>query len=315
MSHPENQKPLLARYLIWSKTRYPFKNWIFSTLVYIAIAIYVRSLAWQDHLVLGSDALMALAVGCFFLLLRIYDEHKDYEIDREFHPDRPVARGVVSLTELKYLFAGAWLVQVAITIAFYGYDSPAFMAWAIAFVWSLLMAKEFFCGEWLQKRLLLYALSHMIIMIPLAYWMIFLASQALPWQRPQAIVLSFMVFLTGAIGEVARKTRSPQDEISGVDSYTSVLGVTGTAILLLILDGLFFAGLAYLLNCLARASGWLVWGGAALTGLTALMVIVKLLGFVKETGDGQGKAVEDSQGLLILVVFLILIIVGTIGGL
>jgi hypothetical protein len=39
-----------------------------------------------------------------------------------------------------------------------------FVLWAIAAAWSVLMRVEFFVSEWLEERVALYAISHMVVM-------------------------------------------------------------------------------------------------------------------------------------------------------
>lgn len=306
MTDTNDHGHLLKRYHIWSKTRYPAKGWVFSSLVFIAIAVFIRQLS-GDVFVEPTDIVKAFAVGCFFLLLRIYDEHKDYEIDLEFHPERPVASGIVKLIELRYLFGAALIIQLALNITLDGGTGNTTVAWGFAFFWSILMAKEFFIGEWLQKRLLIYALSHMLIMIPLAYWMIFMTNPDFSLSDFRGLVIGAIVFLTGAVGEVARKIKSPQDEIDGVDSYSSVLGIPGVLSLLVILDLCFYSSLSYLVTQIG-IDGWRLGLCLALPCIALIVALYQGAKFAKHKSDGQGKKIEDSQGILILMVFVSLIL-------
>ena len=313
MSVEESKLPLLKRYSLWSKTRYPIKNWIFSSLVYVALVLYLRASLSGAHL-RWEDLWQGFAIGCFFLLLRIYDEHKDYEIDLKYHPERPVARGLVTLGELKYLFVFALVAQVLVNVFADGGLGMASVAWVVSFLWSLLMAKEFFVGEWLQTKLLLYATSHMVIMFPLAYWIIYFGDPSFAIDNLNGVCLASLVFLTGAIGELARKTKSPQDEIEGVDSYSSVLGVKGVLGALFTLDIIFLGIFLYLATRLQAYETWQLVLTVGLPTLAFLLALFQGLSFAKGQGDGQGKKVEDSQGGLILFVFVGLILSATLGG-
>lgn len=303
-SQTQNNQNLLMRYCLWAKSRYPLKNWIFSVLVYLSVATYVRAMEglvyWEVW-----DVSQALAVGCFFLLLRIYDEHKDYDIDLKFHPERPVAQGIVTLRELRYLFFGAFGFQV---LSNYLYEGPwgiTTQVWVVAVLWSLLMAKEFFVGVWLQQHLFLYAFSHMLIMVPLAYWMVLMGDSSVMLQQSWIGVTVLLVFLTGAIMEVARKTHAPQDEIPGVDSYSSLLGARGSITLLLVMDAVYIACLVYLLGQLSPSTAAL---GLIPPALMYFGCLKQSRDYLHSLSGGGGTKVEASHGLLILSIFVSMIV-------
>ena len=85
------------------------------------------------------------------------------------------------------------------------------------------MAKEFFVGAWLEQRLVLYALSHMLVMPLAAWWMARMGAGA-GALGPTFSYLAALAFLSGAAFEVTRKVYAPEDERDGVDSYSKVLG-------------------------------------------------------------------------------------------
>ena len=308
-----NKGPLLSRYIQWSKTRYPLKNWIFSGLVYLAVVVFARSISGEMPLT-GVDGLHVIAVGCFFLLLRIYDEHKDYQIDLKYHPERPVANGLIQLRELRYLFILALGIQALSLYWVDQFSSATSLAWAIAFAWSLLMAKEFFIGPWLQKRLLLYAISHMLVMVPLALWMILTGLPEASLKAAWPWLISSLVFFTGAIMEVARKTKSPVNEIQGVDSYSSILGAKGSVRLLLVMDLIFIGCLVCLLCLLPTLSMMSFYIAIGTISCVLAYIGTQSWGFLNRQDDGAGKKVEASQGLLILAIYLVMIVCSMVGG-
>lgn len=212
----------------------------------------------------GSSVLVAHALGggewtgwagaavvlAVFFHLRVFDEHKDFDSDVAAYPERVLSRGDVTLKDLK--IAGG--VAIATEIGVAGLLGPKVaIAWGATFVFTLLMAKEFFVGEWLSKRLVLYAITHNPVVAGLAVvgW----ACTDAAW-HPAFLAYVAMVSL-GSLGfEVGRKFRMPGEEIPGVDSYTSVLGrkkallllwasmvgaVTSFAVLLRFLDEGFLA--------------------------------------------------------------------------
>src|SRR5690606_29126799 len=93
----------------------------------------------------------SLSLLLFFLHLRIFDDHKDYAADCRHFPHRVLQRGVVTLGELKVLAA----LAIACEFCLAAICGPAaLVAVTAAFVFSLLMLKEFFVGEWLKQHFL-----------------------------------------------------------------------------------------------------------------------------------------------------------------
>ena len=173
-----------------------------------------------------------LTILCFFLHLRIFDDHKDYVTDCECFPDRVLQRGVVTLGELKLLAAMTIVCEFTLA-AICG--TAALLALAVAFTFSLLMLKEFFVGVWLRQRFLLYASIHMLVMPALSMTVWSFGARQYFWQIPfwywlYALVSYFLAFNW----EVSRKIRAPDDEIEGVDSYTRRCGTYGAAYLVLL---------------------------------------------------------------------------------
>ena len=158
----------------------------------------------------------------FFLELRIADEFKDFDDDSEFRPYRPVPRGLVKLSELGWVGVGAALVQTAIAVAL----SPRLLVLLIV-TWAYLglMTKEFFVSEWLKAHPISYLLSHMVIM-PLINF----CATACDWLPATGVVPAgigwflAMSYFNGIVVEVGRKLRAPEDEETGVETYTSLYG-------------------------------------------------------------------------------------------
>src|SRR6056297_2423261 len=174
-----------------------------------------------------------LVVICFFLHMRIFDDHKDYAEDAVFFPDRVLQRGVVTLGELKGLAAVAIGMQ-AILAATVGW--AALVSWLIAFGFSILMLKEFFVRRWLKQRFLLYASVHMLIMPLLAMVVWSFATGRYGWEMPAWYWLYSMVgFFLAFNWEVSRKIRAAEDEREGLDSYSRLFGAYGAAYLVLLM--------------------------------------------------------------------------------
>jgi 4-hydroxybenzoate polyprenyltransferase len=179
---------------------------------------------------LGSLA-GGLTLLCFFLHLRIFDDHKDYEEDRRHFPDRALSRGVVTLGELKVLAAAA----IALELALAAWRGPAALAAVLlALGYSVLMLKEFFARDWLRRRFFLYATLHLLIVPCLSLVVFSFATGRWFWEAPRWYWLYACVgFFVAFNWEISRKIRAPEEEIEGVDSYTRRFGLYGAAWLVL----------------------------------------------------------------------------------
>lgn len=171
---------------------------------------------WQPALVA-----FVVALG-FFLLLRIADEFKDAEKDAEYRPYRPVPRGLVSLRELGRLAFGTALVQLGLTLWL---DPQVTLVLVAAWVYLGLMSVEFFAGDWLEARLGLYVASHMLI-LPLVALLAMACDWAEAGARPPAALGWFLgaSYVNGLVLEIGRKTRAPEDEEKGVETYSTAWG-------------------------------------------------------------------------------------------
>ena len=229
------RSPLVSRILAWMDERFPFKNtpvWIVWYLLAAAVARYTAN---ESTITFGlHDMLGAIAAWSFFLLLRVFDEHKDYDLDMHNHPERVLQSGLITLTHLKVVGALCVLFQLALGLYLDKGMGIITISWTVMFGYSLLMAKEFFIGEWLEKRLVLYALSHQVIIPLIIWWMCMLAE---PSAEPGLVIywLMGLSFATGMTLEIVRKTRGPEEERDTVDSYSKVFGTQGSAYVVMLL--------------------------------------------------------------------------------
>ena len=183
---------------------------------------------------LGELLGMAAAIS-FFFRLRVFDEIKDYDSDCVLYPQRVLQSGRVSLQQLQRLAWGGAMLELAWSL-YRGW--PAALAWLLAVAYSLLMRYEFGVPAWLRARLLLYAVSHMLIM-PLVIGWLWLANAAgaLFWSAG-GVLLALLSLLGGFAFELARKIKTPIAEREGVDSYSKSLGYGGAiGVVLLVVLG------------------------------------------------------------------------------
>ena len=217
-------------------------------------------------------ALGALATVSFFFRLRVFDEEKDFALDAVNHPHRILQTGCVTLPQLRALaWAGALLEAGWSALR----GPEAVLLWGIALAYSLLMRAEFGVGRWLRERLVLYALSHMLIM-PLVIGWIYGAYLVDSFDVSYLPLLLLLSLLGGFSFELARKLHAPAAERAGVDSYSKAVGY-GPALALTV--AVLLAGgavQALLLRTLhARPAAYAVLAGLLAAGLALYTVAAR----------------------------------------
>lgn len=176
---------------------------------------------------------IALLIGTFifFFMLRLYDEIKDYQVDKIIHPERPLVRKLLSHTDIHNAIAVCIFIEVLV-FSFFGINS--FVIIVISILYSLLMFKEFFVRDWIRNHLTFYAVTHTFVscLFSLALFSAFTLQPV--WTFLPKIYLFVLVnwFLFN-IYEFGRKTFTSSEERKNVDSYTKVFGRFGAVILVL----------------------------------------------------------------------------------
>jgi len=268
--------PLHRRFSAWMSERFPPSHSALFLVLYATALLYGRFGAQEGALRIGlGDVPGFLAVWCFFFMLRIFDEHKDLETDSANHPDRVLQSGLVTLGHLKAAGAAAVALQLGVSLWLDQGLGRITWLWFAVMGWSALMAAEFFCRAWLVERLLLYAFSHMLVMPLALVWMAQMGAGTDP--APAGVGwLALLSFFSGAAFEVTRKTRGPEEERPGVDSYTRALGVNVASLLVI---GLLAASAAVQVVLLQSILGSPPWYWYALLLASAALPAAPLLRF------------------------------------
>ncbi len=160
-----------------------------------------------------------VAVISFFFRLRVFDEIKYYALDAVNHPHRVLQSGRVSLKQLLNLSLAGAILELTWSMM----GIPTLVCWLLAVLYSLLMRYEFFVSCYLKKRLVLYALTHMLIM-PFIIWWIWSAYVPDFGITYHLFLLAALSLLGGFSFEMARKLHAPEAEKELIDSYSKSLG-------------------------------------------------------------------------------------------
>jgi hypothetical protein len=234
-------------------------------------AISDRQLAWSslfDGMVTGF---------CFFLILfflRIIDEIKDYEYDKQFKPDRPLVIGIVNFTDAKRF---AMLIAGSVIII------NLFIDWRLALLALVNMLYGIFLlylERWspLVKN---SSVVNLIVTFPVSAFLnvyalfLFIWHDGLTYTSNMnwlivAYICAFLHF------DVGRKTIWPHLTEPGEQIYAQEIGGAGSALLALIL-ALAACGIPWLLY-----RPWEIYGLPAIMGwLLLLPLVASIAGSIK----------------------------------
>ncbi len=298
------QSPLPQRLGAWFNERFPPANSLLFFILYLTCVVIARQQQGQISLSL-ADVAGALVAWSWFLLLRIFDEHKDYQIDLHNHPQRILQSGLITLGHLRLIGAAAICSQILWSLYLdHWQPGAALLAWAMMFAWTCLMGKEFFCGAWLEKRLTLYAFSHMLVMPLIVWWLANLGVSGVSLSTTM-IWLMALAFVSGFAFEITRKTKGAEEERDSVGSYSRIFGARGAVLVIL---SLALAMLAIQIL--------LVWQLTDMLPLWALTILVIALGlplmtlkrYWQQASEKARKHNEAAIALLMLIGYAVIII-------
>jgi 4-hydroxybenzoate polyprenyltransferase len=167
----------------------------------------------------GRMSITACVVCLVFFRMRVVDELKDAQVDRLGRPERPLPRGLVTEGELRAAAITCGLLELAVATLL---GMTAFIAFAPAFGFSLLAARDFWLGPLVHRHPLMYALVHSPI-TPLLLGFVWFAY---PSASVGPALASLLLVSWGvALGlEIARKTVTAADERPFVETYSAALG-------------------------------------------------------------------------------------------
>lgn len=218
-----NRRAFLAHRLwVYQSERFPLKKTVPLLAVFSAASITVSAnLAARPLPHISAYLIGFVLVFILFFQMRVCDEVKDHEDDLRYRPERPIPRGLITLRTVVVI--GLALIPVATVLALlWGYQ----LIWllVLTWVWLCAMTVEFGVPAWLKARPILYLLSHMAIM-PLID-ILLTGIEWLPSGAPHPALFFFIAlsFTNGCVLELGRKLWAPENEITGVDTYSSLWG-------------------------------------------------------------------------------------------
>lgn len=258
----------------WAQERFPPAQGIFVAMLFTTGVLYGQFLSTSDTLVMSViDVVGFVSCWAVFLMLRIFDEHKDYAQDLHNYPNRVLQSGRITLDHLKVLGLTSIVLQAGYSMACDGGAGMVTFYWLMVFGWSLLMAVEFFVPRWLNAHLAVYAASHMLIMPLIMAWLMRIGAAGYALTAA-AWWLALLAFFAGCTYELTRKAWGAEEERDTVASYARILGTNGVAIAITItLGATVVTSICMLLAIIPSTPGW-GWYAAPVSGWLAVVIAV-----------------------------------------
>ena len=301
MNYTIQNQSLFSRLWLYQKERFPIfqHGLLILAFTYAAVNYSIISRGGENFISTTYFIVGALTTLCLFFGMRVLDEIKDKDKDLKYRSDLPVPRGLVSISELSVV-AILFFISVVVGISFV--YAKMFLPLIIVLVYLAFMTYEFFIPKFLNNNLLLYASSHMLI-IPL----IDIYASGLDWYMngvgPHIGLIIFFVvsFFNGMALEIGRKIKAPKDEASGVDTYSSMLGINKSIALWFIV-----LTVTYITSLIAIHHAGIGFASMAFLSIVYIVSVIVGMNFYSHKTTKRSKMIENVSGIWTLSMYLIL---------
>jgi 4-hydroxybenzoate polyprenyltransferase len=220
------------RMRIYLGEMYPvFPRLLAAALLTISFFSFLERIHGVPTMIFSPGTLVGIwSIFALLLILRLMDELKDREIDRELFHERPVPAGKVLESDIGFSLTVVIALYVVVNLCF---GRVLWMSLGVL-GYAFLMFKYFFIPRILRKHLLLNLTTHNpIIPIMLSYLVILFSIQyQIPWRNMRWDLIALLVAMYWSMSfawEIARKVRSTEEENAYV-TYSQIFGRTGAVL-------------------------------------------------------------------------------------
>ncbi len=226
--------PFYKRLFIFFNERFPLHIYIpFVVFLYLSMSFSIQAL--QSHNVVIDDyTYVGLASSLLFMLLiRMFDELKDYELDKKIFPNRPVSRGDVLKSDLHLIAIFTFISLVAINIFF---AQKTLLVFGIVMIYALLTFKWFFAKRLHLNNIFLTMFTHQPLPYLINFYLLHTAlASGTSYENFTSAHFTLLMFFSIpiTIWETSRKIRNKEKE-DDYQTFSRVLGSSGAAFIPLI---------------------------------------------------------------------------------
>jgi 4-hydroxybenzoate polyprenyltransferase len=226
------EKGFFKRMNVYLKEMFPLPSRaVYAVLVYTSFSLMVHHIQ-RISFTIGSvyHVIGVWSIFALLFIIRLMDELKDVEIDRELFNDRPLPSGRVLVSDVRFTLVAMMVLYLIPNIA------AGRVCWAalVVLCYALLMFRYFFIPNILRRYLVLNLATHNpIIPLSLLYIvMVFVVEQdillsQIEWNQ---ILIVVAMFWSGTFAwEISRKIRSKEEENAYV-TYSQIFGRVGAVV-------------------------------------------------------------------------------------
>jgi 4-hydroxybenzoate polyprenyltransferase len=216
---------IIKRLYIFQKERFPLRILIFTTLSSV-----LASAAIVDNEINVLQIIIAFFVVMLLLFhIRAIDESRDFKLDSNLHPTRPVQRGIVSVKQI--LTISITGICISLFLAYIS-NLPSFIITVGFVLFTFFAWKDFFVPVVFQNKPVLYHIINSPQML-LIQWLIYtVLSGSFRLNLPKVLFM-LLVYNNIFLLEITRKVKVP--DLDTKDTYSAHLGLLKTCIMQFIL--------------------------------------------------------------------------------
>ena len=214
---------MLQRLGIYLKEMFPIGVYVpFAFLNHYVLFFAIQLFIGTNTPIISLYSLVGVATMLgFMLIMRVFDELKDEEVDARLFPHRPYPRGAVKKRDLIVMAVAVFGVVVAFNL-YRSYTLPFFL-WSVFY--GFLTYKWFFLRRTIQNNLLLALFSHQPLTLIVNMYVASTAMVQVNQFGWDANILLAMItfFLPVFAWEISRKIKAKNTENDYV-TYSKILG-------------------------------------------------------------------------------------------
>jgi hypothetical protein len=279
---------------------------VYAVLLYTSTSLLLHRIHGLDFTIGSEIHLIGVwTVFAMLLILRLMDELKDLDTDRELFSERPLPSGRVCQSDIGFSL-GVMILLVLLPNAVAG---NAFLAALGMLCYALLMFRYFFIPNILRRYLLLNLATHNPI-IPILFLYIVVLFALQHDIRPSLLdsnttLLVIGMLWSGAFAwEISRKIRSQEEENAYV-TYSQIFGRVGAV---LVAAGAQTIGFALALHIGVVLS--LSWVYFLLLGLGFVVTMAGNVRFLVKPNPVTSKLKPFAEGYVVAMILAVVVELG-----
>lgn len=217
-------KPIYVRLFIFFKERFTLLVYIpFVVFLYLCMSFSIQALEGGKFVFDKFSIVGLVSAFAFMLMMRTFDELKDFELDKDIFPNRPAPRGDVLKSDLHLLAITSFAVLVLTNLIF---ARETLIVFTIVITYAVLSFKWFFAEKFHLSHLFFTMLTHQPIPYLINFYLLHtaLASGATYESFSLTHFLFLMMYsVPVTIWETSRKIRTADIE-DGYQTFSKIWG-------------------------------------------------------------------------------------------